>query len=107
NISSYEVEQILLKHPEISQVSVVPANSEFGDDEVMAVVVPKPQSNLTPGMIISFSKENMPHFWIPRYIRFMDVLPARYPHRSGRKIQVERTGYYFRYLRQKSFPIAR
>lgn len=76
NISSYEVEQVLLKHPEIAQASVVPANSEFGDDEVMAVVVPKPQSNLTPEMIISFSKENMPHFWVPRYIRFMDALPA-------------------------------
>ena len=76
NISSYEVEQILLKHPKIAQASVVPANSEFGDDEVMAVVVPKPESNLTQEMVISFSKENMPHFWIPRYIRFMDALPA-------------------------------
>jgi carnitine-CoA ligase len=76
NISSYEVEQILLKHPDIAQAAVVPAKSEFGDDEVMAVVVPNQGANISPESIVSYAKENMPYFWIPRYIRFMDALPA-------------------------------
>ena len=76
NISSYEVEQILLKYPYIDQVAVIPAKSDFGDEEVMAVVVPKPDTPVKPESIVSFSKENMPHFWVPRYIRFIDALPA-------------------------------
>jgi crotonobetaine/carnitine-CoA ligase len=76
NISSYEVEQILLKYPNIAQVAVVPAKSEFGDEEVMAVVVPNPERPVSPESIVAYAKENMPHFWVPRYIRFMDALPA-------------------------------
>ena len=76
NISSYEVEQILLKYPDIAQVAVVPAKSEFGDEEVMAVVVPNADKRVSPESIVSYAKENMPHFWVPRYIRFMDALPA-------------------------------
>ena len=73
NISSYEVEQILLKHLKISEVIVIPAPSEVGEDEVMAVVVAK--TELSPEEVITYCRENMPHFWVPRYIRFVDKLP--------------------------------
>ncbi|MFZ0929794.1 MAG: AMP-binding protein [Syntrophobacteraceae bacterium] len=76
NISSYEVEQILLKHPDIAQVAVVRAKSEFDDEEALAVVVPHPGRHVSPESILSYAKENMPHFWVPRYIRFTDALPA-------------------------------
>ncbi|AFM25676.1 AMP-binding protein [Desulfomonile tiedjei] len=76
NISSYEVEQILLKYHDIAQAAVVPAKSDFGDEEVMAVIVPASDRNVSPDAIVSYAKENMPHFWVPRYIRFMDALPA-------------------------------
>ncbi|MGO9017383.1 MAG: AMP-binding protein [Syntrophobacteraceae bacterium] len=75
NISSYEVEQILLKHPKISEVIVVPAPSELGEDEVMAVIVADSGSDLTHEEVVNYSKENMPHFWVPRYLRFVDSLP--------------------------------
>ena len=76
NISSYEVEQILLKHPKVAQAAVVPVKAEFGDEEVMAVIVPNPDAGVTPESIISYAKENMPHFWVPRYIRLVAALPA-------------------------------
>lgn len=74
NISSYEVEQILLKYPKIAQVAVIPAANEVGDDEVMAVTVPA-ESGVKPDEIVAFCSENMPHFWIPRFIRFVGALP--------------------------------
>ena len=41
NISSYEVEQVILGHPAVAECAVigVPADVEAGEDEVMAVVV--------------------------------------------------------------------
>lgn len=74
NISSYEVEQVLMGHPGIFEVAVVPAPSEVGEDEVMAIVVLQ-DKELTPERIIEYCKENMPHFWVPRYLRIVDELP--------------------------------
>ncbi|MDP8003700.1 MAG: hypothetical protein RAK17_05910, partial [Caldisphaera sp.] len=42
-------------------------------DEVMAVISLKEKVN--PEEIIDFCLENMPKFWVPRYIRFVDSLP--------------------------------
>ena len=39
NISSYEVEQVLLSHPAVASVAVYPVRSELAEDEVMAALV--------------------------------------------------------------------
>jgi crotonobetaine/carnitine-CoA ligase len=75
NISSYEVEQVLLNNPAILEAAVLPAPSEAGEDEVMAVVVPKPGETATPAGILAWCRENMPGFWVPRYIRMALALP--------------------------------
>ena len=73
NISSYEIEQTLLKFDKIKEAAVIPVPSEIGEDEVMAVISLKEKVN--PEEIIDFCLENMPKFWVPRYIRFVDSLP--------------------------------
>ena len=40
NISSFEVEQIILKHPAVLEVAAFPVASEHSEDEVMVAVVP-------------------------------------------------------------------
>ena len=39
NISSFEVEQALLRHPEVAEVAAVGVPSELGEDDVMVYVV--------------------------------------------------------------------
>ena len=39
NISSYEVEQVLLSHPAVAGAAVYPVRSELAEDEVMAALV--------------------------------------------------------------------
>ena len=39
NISSYEVEQVLVSHPDVENAAVFPVRSELAEDEVMAAVV--------------------------------------------------------------------
>ncbi len=41
NISSYEVEQVLLSHPDVAEAAVFPVQSELAEDEVMAAIVPR------------------------------------------------------------------
>ena len=46
NISSFEVEQVLLSHPDVANVAVFPVRSELAEDEVMAAIVRRPDSAL-------------------------------------------------------------
>ena len=47
NISSFEVEQVLLSHPDVGHAAVFPVPSELAEDEVMAAVVRRAGSALT------------------------------------------------------------
>jgi crotonobetaine/carnitine-CoA ligase len=76
NISSYEVEQVLLSHPEIATAAVFPVRSELAEDEVMATIVRQPGSELSPADLIRFCEPRMPYFAVPRFVEFCDVLPV-------------------------------
>lgn len=75
NISSFEVERILLGHPEIAEVAAIPARSELGEDEVMICVVRRPDSDLAADALARWCEGTMAAFMVPRYIRFLDALP--------------------------------
>ncbi len=51
NISSFEVEQVLLSHPDVGNAAVFPVPSELAEDEVMAAIVRRPGSALTAGAL--------------------------------------------------------
>ena len=76
NISSFEVEQVLLGHPQAATVAVFPVRSELGEDEVMAAVVRQPSSELTELDLVRFCEPRLAYFAVPRYIEFMDELPV-------------------------------
>lgn len=75
NISSYEVEQAVLAHPDVRECAViaVAAEVEAGEDEVMAVIVAN--SALNPSGVWDYCKGRIPEFAIPRFIRIVDALP--------------------------------
>ncbi len=76
NISSFEVEQVLLSHAEIATAAVFPVRSELAEDEVMAAIVRKPDGALDPVAVIRFCESRMPYFAVPRFIEFVDTLPT-------------------------------
>jgi crotonobetaine/carnitine-CoA ligase len=76
NISSFEVEQVLLSHAEIATAAVFPVRSELAEDEVMAAIVRRPGSALDEVAVIRFCETRMPHFAVPRFVEFVDALPA-------------------------------
>jgi crotonobetaine/carnitine-CoA ligase len=75
NISSYEVEEVLLAHESVLECAVigVKADIEAGEDEVMAVVVPNGTAD--PSVLWAWCEQRMPGFAIPRFVRFVDALP--------------------------------
>lgn len=75
NISAYEVELILSRHPAILEVAAIPVPSEMSEDEVMVYVVLKPGQRLSPHEVVHFSIEHMNYYMVPRFVEFLAELP--------------------------------
>jgi carnitine-CoA ligase len=75
NISSFEVEQVLLSHPAIANAAVFPVPSPLAEDEVMAALVLQPGAELMPPDLIAYCAPQLPYFALPRYLEFMTELP--------------------------------
>jgi crotonobetaine/carnitine-CoA ligase len=75
NISSFEVEAGVNAHPAVQECAVIGVPSELGEDEVKAVIVLRPDTELAPAELIEFLEPRMPRFMVPRYVEFLAVLP--------------------------------
>lgn len=75
NISSFEVESLVLMHPNVVQAAAVAVPAELNEDEVKVIVVRRPGSSLTERELIEFLIPITPRFMVPRYIEFVDELP--------------------------------
>ena len=75
NISSTEVEKLVLGHPAIQLVAAVAVPSEYGEDEVKVCIVLRDGEELSPEALIDYLIPVMPRFMIPRYVEFVDSLP--------------------------------
>ena len=75
NISSFEVEQVLLSHPGVASCAVYPVRSELAEDEVMAALVAREGERIDPVELSRFCEGRLPYFAVPRYIDVLADLP--------------------------------
>ena len=75
NISSLEVEIVIMPHPKVLECACFGVPSELGEEEVMVCIVLKPEMSLSAPEIISFCEKRMAYFMVPRYVEFVDNLP--------------------------------
>lgn len=75
NVSSFEVEQVLLSHDAVLDCAVYAVPSEFMEDEIMAAVVLRSGAEVHASELVEYCDPRMPYFALPRYIRFVEELP--------------------------------
>ncbi|MHB9842161.1 ATP-dependent acyl-CoA ligase [Paraburkholderia terrae] len=75
NISSFEVEQVLLSHPAVELAAVFAVQSSLAEDEVMAAIVLREGCTLGPLELIQYCEPRLPYFAVPRYLDFKSELP--------------------------------
>ena len=75
NVSSWEVEQVLLKHPSVAACAVYPLPSELGEDEVAAAVQLEPGHSLEPVQVVQHCEGQVAYFAVPRFVRFVAEMP--------------------------------
>jgi len=86
NISSVEVERVLVEHPDVRLAAIVGVPSELTDDEVLAYVVPAEGRTVDPVALLAFAAERLAKFKIPRYVRVVDDLPRTGSHKVRKEL---------------------
>jgi acyl-CoA synthetase (AMP-forming)/AMP-acid ligase II len=75
NIYPREIEEVLLRHPDVVEASVVGrAHPDWGE-EVVAFVVTKPRASVPEAMLDRLCLEHIARFKRPREYRFVETLP--------------------------------
>jgi crotonobetaine/carnitine-CoA ligase len=75
NISSFEVESIIEKHPDVEVCAAFGVPSELGEDEVMIWMIPREGAKLDLKDLIRYCAETMAYFMVPRYIDIVEEIP--------------------------------
>jgi fatty-acyl-CoA synthase len=75
NISSVEVEGVLLRHAAVQEVAVVGLPHERWGEAPHAFVVLKSGRSATEPELLSFARDNLAHFKAPHSVTFLDELP--------------------------------
>ncbi|MBN4664839.1 AMP-binding protein [Pandoraea nosoerga] len=75
NIYPREIEEFLFRHPKVQAVQVFGVPDAKYGEEVCAWIILKPGQTATEDEIRAFCKDQIAHYKIPRYIRFVDEMP--------------------------------
>ena len=74
-VYSFEVENVLLKHPAVQEAAVVGAPDKLRGEIVQAFVSLKKDINASSSDIRSFCKEHLAHFKVPHDVEIRETLP--------------------------------
>ncbi|GAB4943838.1 ATP-dependent acyl-CoA ligase [Mycobacterium avium subsp. hominissuis] len=75
NISSVEVETVVMGHPAVAEAAAVGVPGELGEDDVLVVVTLRPGATLDCAELLDFCADRMPYFCVPRYVETVPELP--------------------------------
>jgi fatty-acyl-CoA synthase len=75
NISSLELEKVILAHPAVLEACVIPVPDGKWGEVPRALVVLKPHSSATEPELLEFSRSRLAHYKCPRAVDFVESLP--------------------------------
>ena len=73
NISSQEVEKVIMEHPGVLEVCVVGVPDDHWGEVPKAFVIKRPDTQVDGDGIIEFTRDRIAHFKCPKYVEFGDL----------------------------------
>ncbi len=86
NIAGAELDRIIGAHPGVLEVAAIPVAAELGEDEILAVIVPRPGMRPTAEEIAAWCRERLAPMKVPRYVLFADALPHTPTHKVAKMV---------------------
>jgi crotonobetaine/carnitine-CoA ligase len=77
NISTLEVESVVRRHPAVKDVAAfgIPSEEIESEHELKLDVVLRDDQPISHEALCQFINDNAPHYFVPRYMEFVDSLP--------------------------------
>jgi carnitine-CoA ligase len=75
NVSSVEVETVVVSHPAVLEAAAVGVPSQLGEDDILLIVTLRPGAALDCAELLDFCAARMPYFCVPRFVETVDELP--------------------------------
>lgn len=75
NISSLEVEKVLLSHPSVLEVAIIPVPDPVWGEVPKALVVLKPNMQAGESELIEHCRSRLAHYKCPRSVEYLESLP--------------------------------
>ena len=75
NVSSYEIEEVFIRHPAVADVAVFAVPSPVTEDDIMVAVELAAGATVTEEELFRWSLDAIPYFALPRYVEIRDELP--------------------------------
>lgn len=74
NIYTREIEEVLLRHDGVAEAAVVGIPDEKWGERLAAVIVARPDRDVTVDGIMAYCREHLGGYKVPRHISFVDEL---------------------------------
>jgi fatty-acyl-CoA synthase len=91
NVYPREIEEFLYRHPKIQDVQVIGVPDDRFGEEICAWVKLRPRLAATEEEIRAFCRDQIAHYKVPRYIKFVDEFPMTVTGKIQKFIMRERT----------------
>jgi len=75
NLFPVEIEEFLIRHPNVAEVQVVGVPDPYFGEELLAVVIPRTGEQLTEEELREYCKNQISHQKTPRYFQFVESYP--------------------------------
>ncbi|MFC6064008.1 long-chain-fatty-acid--CoA ligase [Streptomyces ochraceiscleroticus] len=75
NVYPREIEEVLMRHPEVSLAAVIGVPHDSHGEEIKAFVILQAGSSLTPDELVAWAKGQMASYKYPRIVEFVPSLP--------------------------------
>ncbi len=75
NIFPQEVDEVLFQHPKVLEACTIGVPDEYRGETVKSYIVLKPGESLDKEEVISYCKEKLAAYKVPKIIEFIDELP--------------------------------
>ena len=89
-ISSVELENALMGHPEVAQAAVIAVPDERWGERPLAVVVRKPGSEVGEAEVVASVADKFPKWWLPERVEFVDEIPMTATGKFSKRLLRER-----------------
>ncbi|HUW66059.1 MAG TPA: long-chain fatty acid--CoA ligase [Spirochaetia bacterium] len=86
NIYPREVEDVIYEHPKVKEAAVVGISDPYRGETVKAFVVLKENESLSADELISFLREHIASFKVPRQVEFRSELPKTMVGKALRRV---------------------